>query len=65
MNYFSPTCTPSVSPLKKGGGLANKSFTYLKGMAFCCELLPPYFLGRAGEGTKSVNFYLLTLENAN
>jgi hypothetical protein len=64
MNYFIPTCT-SVSPLKKGGGLAKKSFTCLNGLAFYCEILPPYFLGRAGEGTKSVNYYLLTLKNAN
>jgi hypothetical protein len=61
MYFLTPTCTPSVSPLKKRGGIANKSFTYLKGQSFCCELLPPYFRGRAGEGTKSVNFYLLTL----
>ena len=58
MRYFIPTCTPSVSPLKKGGGSANKSFTYLKGLTFCCELLPPYFLGRAGEGTKFAIFFL-------
>ena len=24
----------------------------LKGLAFCCEQLPPYFLGRAGVGKK-------------
>ena len=43
-------CTHSVSSLKKG--TYKQSFILLKGLAFCCEQLPPYFLGRAGVGKK-------------
>ena len=58
VNAFSltPPCA-SASLSIQGGGHANKALPILKVWCFCCELLPPYFLWRAGEGTKISNYF--------
>jgi hypothetical protein len=53
---------PLCLPLEKRGRTNYQSFTYLKGLELCYELLPPYFLGRVGEGTNSNIFFLSFLK---